>query len=263
MCAICHGNIQPLQAAMVKGCEHPFCAGCNLNWALKKARCPLCQTAFTHVWAYREMDGTYNDYLVESAVAVLHCAQWFKREVESRPGGSAVLAQPDDASAAEDEYHEMLQHRYGGGAEEEYDEDYYYGLQDRLQGSARAVGNRRWGEGGFVQGGRKAAKAKAMTPPAGAGKGAALGKGASPLCAQPCGSYADPAGVGTVGTPKGKGVAREPSEEWGGGGASGGTRGLGKKAHEKAEKAALKERQREERSEMARSKKEGKRTAAA
>ena len=291
MCAICHGNIQPLQAAMVRGCEHPFCAGCILNWALQKvrrslcqtsarpphllpptltccytplqARCPLCNIAFTHVWAYREMDGTYNDYLVESAVAVLHCAQWFKREVESRPGGgSAAHAQPGDADDA-DEYHEMLQYRFGGSAEEEYDEDYYYGLQDRLQGSARAVGNRRWGEGGFVQGGRKAAKAKAMTPPSAKGKGAASGKGVAPLCAQPCGSYADPAGVGREGTPNGKGVAREPSEEWGGGGASGGARGPGKKAHEKAEKAALKERQREERREMALSKKEGKRTASA
>ena len=76
-------------------------------------------------------------------------------------------------------------------------------------------------------------------------------------------TYADPAGGGTVGTPNGKGVAREPSEEWGGGGASGGARGLGKKAHEKAEKAALKERQREERREIALSKKEGKRAASA
>ena len=164
MCAICHGNIQPMQAAMVSGCEHPFCAGCILNWALQKARCPLCNIGFTHVWAYREVDGSYNDYLVESAVALLHCAQWFKREVESRPGGgSAAHAQPGDADDA-DEYHEMLQYRFGGSAEAEYDEDYYYGLQDRLQGSGRAVGNRRWGEGGFVQGGRRAAKARAMAP---------------------------------------------------------------------------------------------------
>ena len=63
------------------------------------------------MWAYREVDGSYNDYLVESAVALLHCAQWFKREVESRPGGgSAAHVQPGDADDA-DEYHEMLQYR--------------------------------------------------------------------------------------------------------------------------------------------------------
>ena len=114
-----------------------------------QARCPLCNIGFTHVWAYREVDGSYNDYLVESAVALLHCAQWFKRDVpspnpnpdpdpdpkhsgssgrchlsaisvpsppmpfqvESRPGGgSAAHAQPGDADDA-DEYHEMLQYR--------------------------------------------------------------------------------------------------------------------------------------------------------
>ena len=101
------------------------------------------------------------------------------------------------------------------------------------------MGNRRWGEGGFVQGGRRAAKARAMAPPT-SGKGKAVpGKGASPPAAQPCSSYAEPAGSGT---PHGKAVAREPSEECGGGasgGASGGARGLGKKAYAKAEKAAL------------------------
>ena len=98
------------------------------------------------------------------------------------------------------------------------------------------MGNRRWGEGGFVQGGRRAAKARAMAPPSGKGKAGAPGKGAPPPAAQPCSSYADPAGSGT---PHGKAVAREPSEECGGGGASGGARGLGKKAYAKAEKAAL------------------------
>ena len=40
-CAICHGNIRLLQVALVCGCEHPFCTGCILNWALQKKKCPL------------------------------------------------------------------------------------------------------------------------------------------------------------------------------------------------------------------------------
>ena len=59
------------------------------------------------------------------------------------------------------------------------------------------MGNRRWGEGGFVQGGRRAAKARAMAPPSGKSKAGAPGKGASPPAAQPCSSYAEPAGSGT------------------------------------------------------------------
>lgn len=168
MCAICHGNIQPMQAAMVRGCEHPFCVGCILNWTLQKSKCPLCQTPFTHLWLYRELDGSYNDYLVESSVELLHCAQWFRGDV----AGGSRLAQPGDEEP--DDYHEMLQYRFGGAEEEEDDEDYYYGLQERLS-SRRPVGNRRFGQGGYVQAGRKAAKATAMAPPTPKGKSLLFG----------------------------------------------------------------------------------------
>ena len=182
------------------------------------------------MWAYREVDRLYNDYLVESAVALLHCAQWFKREVEARPGGgSAAHAQPGDADDA-DEYHEMLQYRFGGSAEAEYDEDYYYGLQDRLQGSGRAVGNRRWGEGGFVQGGggrprRARWRRRAQARPA-AGKGrVAARRAAVQQLRRACGS-----GRRT------QAVAREPSES--AAAARAAARELGRRPTQ-AEKAAL------------------------
>lgn len=41
LCAICHGNIQPQEAALVCGCDHAFCNVCILNWALQKTKCPV------------------------------------------------------------------------------------------------------------------------------------------------------------------------------------------------------------------------------
>ena len=102
MCAICHGSIAPLEVALVRGCDHSFCCKCILNWALQKAKCPLCQTKFTHLWVYRMLDGTYNDYLVEENVEVLHCAQWFRKAVVTE-----FSQQPPEDE--DEEYHELLQ----------------------------------------------------------------------------------------------------------------------------------------------------------
>ena len=95
LCAICHSSIQPQEAALVRGCDHPFCCGCILNWALQKPRCPLCQLNFTHVWLYRQLDGTYNDFLIEESVDMLHQTYWFKKKVSSEftPALRALLAQ--------------------------------------------------------------------------------------------------------------------------------------------------------------------------
>ena len=84
LCAICHSNIQPKEAALVQGCDHPFCCSCILNWALQKPKCPLCQTGFTHLWLYRQLDGTYNDYLVEENIDLLHQTVWFKKKARAQ-----------------------------------------------------------------------------------------------------------------------------------------------------------------------------------
>ena len=96
MCAICHGNIKPNEVALVAGCDHAFCSPCILNWALQKSKCPLCLTGFTHLWLYRRIDGTYNDYLIEESVDLLHCAVWFRKTITSEfmPG-----AHDDDVQA--------------------------------------------------------------------------------------------------------------------------------------------------------------------
>jgi len=107
LCAICHGNIQPQEAALVRGCDHAFCNGCILNWALQKPKCPLCQMGFTHLWLYKQLDGTYNDFLVEESVHMLLLSTWFRKQVVTE-----FTPQPEEE---EDDYHEMLQYEYAGG----------------------------------------------------------------------------------------------------------------------------------------------------
>jgi hypothetical protein len=111
MCAICHGNIQPLEVALVHGCDHPFCCNCILNWALQRQRCPLCQVDFTHLWMYKQLDGTFNDYLREELVALLHRAVWFRKAVVTE-------FSPHAHGEEDDEYHDFLQYEYGGRRDE-------------------------------------------------------------------------------------------------------------------------------------------------
>ena len=67
-----------------RSCDHAFCNGCILNWAKQKPKCPLCQTPFTHLWLYRQLDGSYNDFLVEESVDMLLLATWFRKQVITR-----------------------------------------------------------------------------------------------------------------------------------------------------------------------------------
>ena len=157
MWAIGHGMIAPREVARVRGCDHAFCCHCILNWALQKKRCPLCNEGFTHLWLYKHLDGTYNDYLHEESAELLHCAVWFKKAVVTE------FSAPDDE---EEEYHEMLQYMYGGDHEDDEDEAFYFRVQEQLSRGRRAMGNRRLGTGGFMQAGRRAARKAPEAAPA-------------------------------------------------------------------------------------------------
>lgn len=152
MCAICHSSIKPLDAALVVGCEHAFCSGCILNWALQKKKCPLCNVHFERLWLYRMIDGSFDEYLHEESVDLLHLAPWFRKAVSTHYTPPAPT--DDDDFGAEydeddDEFYSELEHR----------------LTARSGGGRRAVGNRRWGENGWVASGRRAAVAKPVQPP--------------------------------------------------------------------------------------------------
>lgn len=222
----------------MRGCDHPFCVNCILNWALQKPKCPLCNTKFTHLWVYRMLDGTYNDFLVEEHVDMLHQTLWFKKKVAS----DYTLRPPDDD---DDEYHEQLQYMYGGGLEAEDEQAYWNDMEDGLvarRGGRRAIGNRLFGSGGVVNAGRQQARARlpSRTPTAPNAK-STKGFGVS----SKGGSSAEGASSSEW-APEGGSSAAD-----GGGYGSGSSSSGKKKAMQKAEKAAMKEAAASRRREMA------------
>lgn len=55
------------------------------------SRLQLCLIPFTHLWLYKQIDGTYNDFLKEENVDLLLCSTWFRKQVLVMCMPSAVL----------------------------------------------------------------------------------------------------------------------------------------------------------------------------
>ncbi|PNW74342.1 hypothetical protein CHLRE_13g604750v5 [Chlamydomonas reinhardtii] len=156
VCAICLGEIELAETAIIKGCEHQYCVNCILQWAVQKEApwCPQCKKPFNYLYTHRLLDGTLSDAPCEESVCLLKRATWFVEHVKSLNGGKAVSA----AMATADDFPAEW------GAGDLYDEDDYDDDEDeqienfyfsRAAGPARIViGNRRLGENGFQRAGR-------------------------------------------------------------------------------------------------------------
>eukprot|EP00242_Pyramimonas_sp_CCMP2087_P005405 CAMPEP_0198206700 /NCGR_PEP_ID=MMETSP1445-20131203/10233_1 /TAXON_ID=36898 /ORGANISM="Pyramimonas sp., Strain CCMP2087" /LENGTH=258 /DNA_ID=CAMNT_0043879487 /DNA_START=576 /DNA_END=1352 /DNA_ORIENTATION=+ len=130
-CAICLDEIPFEDTAIIKGCEHVYCACCILKWVTfhKDApRCPQCKAYFNYLYTYRCLDGTMCDHFVEESVTLLLRARWFQGKLPSM----------EDRYSEEDD-------------DEDDDYDLYY-----LQPQHRVMlGNRRFGANGHISGGRQ------------------------------------------------------------------------------------------------------------
>lgn len=142
-CSICLEEIPLANTAIVKGCGHHYCIGCIVNWCLlcdnkgAKATCPKCKGSFTFLKTHRLLNGALSDQLVEESVTLLKRATWLDTQNPYRH----VISGPEENS--EDDY-------------VDHDDDYYF---SPAAGKARVVlGNRRWGENGFVRAGHLRAK---------------------------------------------------------------------------------------------------------
>lgn len=135
LCAICRDRIIPEEIAQVKGCEHAYCVTCILRWASYKADswCPQCKHPFSSLLVYKALDGSVHDYMSEESVCLLLRASWFK----------PVPVETQNAVGEHDDY------QYEEDVNE--DEEYYYTSNLRL-------GNRRWGDNGYVRAGRREAR---------------------------------------------------------------------------------------------------------
>lgn len=173
-CAICLHSIDLPDMAMVKGCDHLYCACCILQWTLHKSEascvCPTCKRAFSYLLTYRALDGTLNDFPMEESVVLLRRSQWFEEWVRESENASCQSLL-EEAKLADDT-----------AWQEDYDEDEYWEEEEKMEafyfssaaGKARIVlGNRRFGSGGYISGGRRLARPIQNNGASGSGTGTA------------------------------------------------------------------------------------------
>lgn len=134
-CAICLNKIVLEETALIKGCEHAYCVTCILRWASykKEPTCPQCKNPFKFLNIHRSLDGSVHDYMFEESVCLLLRASWFK---------PLVVVEREEA------YEEIEIYYY-----EDEDDDIYLGSSSSLR-----IGNRRWGDNGYVRAGRQEAR---------------------------------------------------------------------------------------------------------
>ncbi|KAK7276669.1 hypothetical protein RIF29_17813 [Crotalaria pallida] len=151
VCAICLDKIALQEMALVKGCEHAYCVTCILRWATysQKVTCPQCKHPFEFLHVHRSLDGSIHDYMFEESLCLLLRASWFVPLVVEE----YVHHEDDVYDVYDDDIANYYQYEYGYGYGDE-DEDelrdaVYFGGSSGLR-----IGNRRWGDNGYVRAGR-------------------------------------------------------------------------------------------------------------
>ncbi|PKA67012.1 hypothetical protein AXF42_Ash004503 [Apostasia shenzhenica] len=147
-CAICLEKILIQETALVKDCEHAYCVTCILRWAMynKSPSCPQCKHPFEFLSVHRSLDGCIHDYLFEESVCLLLRATWFVP--------LSVEAQEDSYEEADD----LLQFYHDEDYVNDDDDDDINEAYFSKSSSSIRIGNRRWGENGYVRAGRKEAR---------------------------------------------------------------------------------------------------------
>nr|AFK37549.1 unknown [Lotus japonicus] len=161
ICAICLDKIVLQETALVKGCEHAYCVTCILRWATynNKVTCPQCKNPFEFLNVHRSLDGSIEDCMFEESVCLLLRAKWFK-----------PLTVEDHVVVHEDTLLDELEDYYYHYEEDDEDlDDAYYGGSSSFR-----IGNRRWGDNGYVRAGRQEARPvhRSNTDNSGASSGA-------------------------------------------------------------------------------------------
>ncbi|GJN16702.1 hypothetical protein PR202_gb03721 [Eleusine coracana subsp. coracana] len=143
VCAICLDKIALQETALVKGCDHAYCVTCILRWASYKQTplCPQCKHPFEFLSVHRSLDGCIHDYLFEESVCLLLRAAWFE----------PLIVEPREEALEEDEFYHQYQY---DDDEDDLDEESYY----MSRSPSIRIGNRRWGDNGYIRGGRREAR---------------------------------------------------------------------------------------------------------
>ncbi|KAL9273101.1 hypothetical protein AKJ16_DCAP21066 [Drosera capensis] len=143
LCAICLDRIVIQETALVKGCEHAYCVTCILQWASynENPKCPQCKHPFEALNVHRSLDGSFHDYMFEESVYLLLTASWF----------NPLVVEPQDDFYDELRELEFYQYQYDEYEEEDEDiDEAYFSHSPSLR-----IGNRRWGDNGYIRSGRQ------------------------------------------------------------------------------------------------------------
>jgi len=145
-CAICLTRPLARDVVLVASCLHAYCAKCLVRWygverrrreranGVSDARCPCCTRPFSCVLARRALDGSEDaeGYLRSESMALLARARWCGGDAETEAEG-------------EDE---------GWSADDDDGDDDGDDVEVEVRTRRRVVlGNRRFGNGGFVANG--------------------------------------------------------------------------------------------------------------
>ncbi|XVF47242.1 hypothetical protein PTKIN_Ptkin03bG0093600 [Pterospermum kingtungense] len=141
ICAICLDKIVLQETALVKGCEHAYCVTCILRWATysQMPTCPQCKHPFEFLNVHRSLDGRIHDYMFEESVCLLLRATWFKPLVV------------EDREEVYDDLEGYYYYQYD--VEDDEEDEVCYTSSPSLR-----IGNRRWGDSGYVRSGRQEAR---------------------------------------------------------------------------------------------------------
>lgn len=145
VCAICLDKIPLQETALVKGCDHAYCVTCILRWASYKESplCPQCKHPFEFLSVHRSLDGCIHDYLFDESVCLLLRATWFE----------PLVVEPHEEVLDEEEIF-YRHYQYEEHDEDDlYEETYYMSRSPIVR-----IGNRRWGDNGYIRGGRREAR---------------------------------------------------------------------------------------------------------
>jgi hypothetical protein len=155
-CAICLDKIKLPETAFVKGCEHAYCVICILRWATysQNPTCPQCKHPFEFLAVHRCLDGSIQNYMFEESVCLLLRASWFT---------------PLIVEECEETYDDFEDY-YAYEDEEDDLDDVYFSSSATLR-----LGNRRWGDNGYVRAGRQEARPRSISRQNGPGSGSGTG----------------------------------------------------------------------------------------
>ncbi|KMZ70836.1 E3 ubiquitin-protein ligase ICP0 [Zostera marina] len=148
LCAICLDQIPLEQTAMIKDCEHTYCVMCILRWATYKENpvCPQCKHPFKFLNIHISLDGCIHDYMFEESVCLLLRTRWF-----------VPIEMENECIVDDFEHDEEIPVRSNKYFDEDDDDDIEESFFMGNLSSIR-IGNRRWGNNGFVRAGRKEAR---------------------------------------------------------------------------------------------------------